>query len=97
VEREVGVGAQASDEVILEGADGAFGRIGVVNTRRDELEVNVLIAEELLDSSRALVVETLELGRRLARTSRLWTVLYAARMAAPDLLGMGSAWMELLS
>jgi hypothetical protein len=63
VEREVRIGAaQASDEVVLESADGAFGRIGAVNTRWDELEVNVFIVEELPESSGALVVEALELG-----------------------------------
>jgi hypothetical protein len=63
MEREVRVGAaQASDEVVLESADGAFGRIGTVKTRRDELEVDVLIVEELPESSGALVVEALELG-----------------------------------
>jgi hypothetical protein len=63
VEREVFVDtAKASNEVILEGADGAFGGIAAVDAGRGELEVNFLFAEELLQCFRAFKVETLKAG-----------------------------------
>jgi hypothetical protein len=48
VEREVFVNAaKASNEVILEGADGAFGGIASVDSGRGELKINFFFAEEL--------------------------------------------------
>jgi hypothetical protein len=63
VEREFGVGAaQASNEVIFEGVNGAFRCVGMVITWRDELEIDVLVTKELFEGSRALVVKALDLG-----------------------------------
>jgi hypothetical protein len=63
VEREVFVNvAEASDEMIFECADGAFGCVAAVYAGRSELEVDVFITEELLQWFRAFVVETLEAG-----------------------------------
>jgi hypothetical protein len=63
VEREVwACAAYASNEVMLEGANGVFDCIGMVNTGRDKLEVDMLVTEELIEGSRALTVEALELG-----------------------------------
>ena len=48
MEREVFVdAAQASNEVILEGADGAFGGIAAMNAWWGELKINHFVAEEL--------------------------------------------------
>jgi hypothetical protein len=61
VEREVFVNAaKASNEVILEGADGTFGGIASVDPGRGELKVNFFLAEELFQGFEALIVETLE-------------------------------------
>ena len=61
VEREVFVdAAKASNEVILEGADGAFGGIAAVDAWWGELKVNYFFAEELFQSFGAFIVETLE-------------------------------------
>jgi hypothetical protein len=61
VEREVFVdAAKASNEVILEGAGGAFGGIAAVDSGRGELKVNFFFAEELFQCFGALIVETLE-------------------------------------
>jgi hypothetical protein len=64
VEREVFVNsAKASDEMIFEGPDGAFGCVAAVDAGRSELEVDVFIAKELLQCwFRAFIVETLEAG-----------------------------------
>jgi hypothetical protein len=90
VEQEVRVGAaQASDEVILEGADGAFGRIGAVKTRRDELDVDMLVAEELLESSGALVVEALELGAEPSANEPIVDGLVRGKDGGTGLAGHG--------
>jgi hypothetical protein len=90
VEREVGVGAaQASNEVVLEGANGAFGRIGAVKTRRDELEVDVLVEEELLESSGALVVEALELGAEASANEPIVDGLVRGEDGGAGLAGHG--------
>jgi hypothetical protein len=44
MDREIGVGAaESSKKVVLEGADGAFGRISTVDARWDKLEVNDIV------------------------------------------------------
>ena len=61
VEREVFVdAAQSSNEMILEGADGAFGGIAAMNAWWGELKGNFFFAEELFQRFGAFVVETLE-------------------------------------
>jgi hypothetical protein len=61
VEWEVFVdAAQASNEMILEGADGAFGGIAAMDSWWGELEVNFFFAEELFQSCGTFIVETLE-------------------------------------
>ncbi len=52
--------AKASDEMILEGADAAFGCISAMHSRRDELEIHVLLMHKLLEDLRTFVVEALE-------------------------------------
>jgi hypothetical protein len=65
VDGEVQVGAAAScNDVILEGVDGTFSGVGAVNAGGYELEVDVLVAEELLEGRGALVVKALELGAK---------------------------------
>jgi hypothetical protein len=49
-------------EVVLEGAYGALGRIGAMDSRWYQLEGDVLFDEVLLEHSGAFVVKTLELG-----------------------------------
>ena len=45
---EVGVSAtEAGNEVILVGLDGAFGDVGVIQVRRNELEIDAGIAQKL--------------------------------------------------
>ena len=61
VEGEIFVNAaKSSNEVILEGADGAFGGIAAVDSGRGELKVNFFFAEELFQGFGAFIVETLE-------------------------------------
>ena len=61
MEREVFVdAAKASNEVILEGADGAFGGIAAVDSWWGELKVDMFFAEELFQGFGAFIVETLE-------------------------------------
>jgi hypothetical protein len=90
VEREVWVGAaEASNEVILEGANGALGHIGTVNTRRDEPEVNVLIMLEFLERSGALVVESLELGAETSTNELIVDSLVRGKDGGTRLVGHG--------
>ena len=45
---EVGVATtEAGDEVILVGLDGAFGGVGAMKVRKNELEINDVIAQKL--------------------------------------------------
>jgi hypothetical protein len=61
VEGEVFVdAAQASNEMILEGADGSFGGIATVDSGWGELKINNFFAEELLQSFRAFIIKPLE-------------------------------------
>jgi hypothetical protein len=61
VEREVFVdAAETSNEVILEGADGAFSSIAAVDSWWGKLKVNFFFAEELFQWFGAFNVETLE-------------------------------------
>jgi hypothetical protein len=65
VEREVFVNAsKASNEVILEGADGAFGGIAAVDTGWGELEIIFFFIDELVFQGigALMIVETLEAG-----------------------------------
>ena len=57
VEREVRVNAaEAGDEVILEGANGAFRGIAAMDPRGGQLEVDVGIMEEALQNSGGFIV-----------------------------------------
>jgi hypothetical protein len=40
--------AETRDEMVFEGSDGAFGGVSTVDAGRRKLEVDVLLAEELL-------------------------------------------------
>ena len=63
VEGEVLVdAAEASDEVVLERADGAFGRVAAMHASGRELEVDALLMHELLEDSRTFVVQALWTG-----------------------------------
>ena len=55
---------QSSNKVILERAYRTFGGVASVDTRRDELEVNSFVAQEIFECSGALVIEALELGSK---------------------------------
>ena len=52
---------QAGDEMIFEGADGAFRSIASMEVRRDKLKVDVGVTKKSLQSSRAFVVKAMEL------------------------------------
>ena len=58
-ERSVG-GAEASNEVVLEGADGTFGCISSVAVRWHQLEIDFLIVHEVFKDTGAFVVESFE-------------------------------------
>jgi hypothetical protein len=61
VEREVFVNAaKASNEMILEGADGSFGGIAAVDSGWGKLKINNFFAEELFQRFRAFIVKPLE-------------------------------------
>jgi hypothetical protein len=51
--------AEASNEMIFEGADGAFGSIATMNIWWGKLEVNVLGGEEIFQCLGSLVVKSL--------------------------------------
>jgi hypothetical protein len=53
--------AQACNEVVFEYAGGMFDSISAVHTGGHKLEVNFIVAKELFEGSRALVVQVLEL------------------------------------
>ena len=58
---EIGIcGAEAGNEVILEGTNGAFGGIAAVHMGRNQLEVDVFSAHELFENVRGFVVKTLQ-------------------------------------
>ena len=61
MKREVLVNTtQASDEVILEGSDGTFGGIAAMDAGGSKLEVNVLMAEKLLQGLGTFIVKALQ-------------------------------------
>ena len=53
--------AEAGDEVILVGLDGAFGDVGVIQVRRNELEIDAGIAQKMFWAAGAFIVEHLVL------------------------------------
>ena len=89
--------AEASDEMILEGADGAFSGVATMDARRSKLEVDVFAAEEVLERFRALVVQALELGAVTGSAEAGMENFEPARMEGPERVLMGSARMQLLS
>ena len=54
-------GAETSDEMVLEGSDGAFSGVPTVTAWWGELKVNVVGGEEVAEFLGAFVVEALEL------------------------------------
>ena len=48
--------AEASDEMVLEGSDGAFSRVASMDIGWDELVVDVFVDEELFEKRGAFVV-----------------------------------------
>jgi hypothetical protein len=59
---KIGVSAaETGKKMVLEGANGPFGRVGAVDSGGDELVVDVLFDEEFLEDGRAFVVEALQL------------------------------------
>eukprot|EP00980_Cylindrotheca_fusiformis_P017525 scaffold5497_cov135-Cylindrotheca_fusiformis.AAC.4 len=55
-------GAEAGDEVVLEGADGSFSGVAAVDSWWGQLEVNLFLANVVLEDGAGLVVKALELG-----------------------------------
>jgi hypothetical protein len=51
--------AEASNEVILKRANGAFRCVAAMDTRRGQLEVDALSLKEVLERGRAFIVEAL--------------------------------------
>ena len=80
--------AQAGDEMVFEGSDGAFGSIAAMDARWGELEVDRLVPQELLEGDGAFVVEALELGAKAGSAEALVEGLEASEdgrgMAARD-------------
>jgi hypothetical protein len=67
VEREIRVSAaEASNEVVLEGADGPFGCIATVQMRGSKLKVDMFGSHEGLEGCRGFVVQALELRSEAA-------------------------------
>ena len=61
VHGELGVNtAKASNQMVLESSDGAFSGIAPVDTRRDQLVININVSHVSLEYIRALVVQSLE-------------------------------------
>ena len=61
-------GTHASDEMIFEGLDGAFGGVSAVNVRRGELKIDFLVGHERLEGRGGFIVEALK--RRLESARR---------------------------
>ena len=53
--------AETGDEVILVGLDGAFGSVGVMQVRRNKLEINARIAQKCFETAGAFIVKHLVL------------------------------------
>ena len=63
MEWEVGVSAaEACNEVIFEGANGAFSRVAAMDAGRGQLEVDICFVEEVFEGLGAFIVEALEVG-----------------------------------
>ena len=56
-----GCGAESSDEVVLECADGTFGIVASVDSWRDKLECSVGVMEVVFEGLTALIVHDVEL------------------------------------
>ena len=52
--------------MILVGLDGAFGGVGAMKVRRNELELDAGIAQKLFKAAGAIIVENLVLGSEAA-------------------------------
>jgi len=67
VKWEFGVsGAEAGDEVVFKGSDGAFGGVAAVDVGRCELEIDVFVGEVLLKEFGSFIVEFHEFGAEAA-------------------------------
>ena len=63
VKREVIVhAAKTSNEIVLERANSALGRVAAMDVGRHELEIDLFVPEKFFPDCRALVVEALEFG-----------------------------------
>jgi hypothetical protein len=63
VEGEIRVSAaEAGNEVVFKGTNGALGSVCAMHAGRDELKVDGFVAQKLFESGGAFVVEALELG-----------------------------------
>ena len=72
MEGEVGVGgAKPGDEVVLKGADGAFGGVAAVDPGRSKLEVDALLGHVGLKDGGGFVVKFLELGAKAVGTEEV--------------------------
>jgi hypothetical protein len=59
--------AQTSDEMVFEGADGAFSSIAAMHAGGDKLVVNGFRREKLFEGGGTFVVQTVKLGPEASR------------------------------
>ena len=83
--------AETSDEVVLKGLDGTFGRIASVDSCRCFLECYVLIVDVVFEEGTAFVIKHVEFG---GKTSTDENVMYSGE--GFNVVGRGSIehWMS---
>ena len=65
MEGKVWVGAtEASNQVVLERANGPFSSVAAVDSRRCELEIDCFVGHEFFKDGGAFIVEAVELGAK---------------------------------
>ena len=68
VHRETRIDAtKTGDEIVFEGRNSFFGRVGAVHMRRDELVVDGVGLQVVFDIARTLVVHDVHFGRQSLR------------------------------
>jgi hypothetical protein len=90
--------AQTSNEVIFEGADGAFRGVASVCAGGNQLIVDILVfCMNVFKASEHSLSRRWRRGFNPARHSLVWMVWYAVKMDCACLVFMGSARIKLLS
>ena len=92
--------AEAGDEMILESPNRAFGRVAAVDARRDKLESDRFVGEELFERRGTFIVETLESRAKTSTAEERMNSLVAGKdgsgTAILDGLGQNAVAIEIV-